>query len=62
MPSSIGLLAGRSAIGGAYVHLRGIAGVLVDPHAGDVLPVDLVAERAEEPQLVADDRAAERQG
>ena len=38
----------------------GIAGVLVDPHAGDILPADLVAVRAEEPQLVADDRAAER--
>ena len=39
---------------------RGIARVLVDKHAGDTLPADLVAIRAEEPQLVTDDRAAER--
>ena len=39
---------------------RGIARVLVDKHAGDILLADLVAVRAEEPQLVTDDRAAER--
>ena len=48
------------AIGGEIRPLGVIAGVQVDPHAGDVLVVGLVAEGAEEPQLVADDRAAER--
>ncbi len=48
------------AIGGEIRPLGVIAGVQVDPHAGDILVVGLVAERAEEPQLVLDDRAAER--
>src|SRR5262245_19996467 len=37
-----------------------VAGVLVVPHAGHRLPVVLIAVGAEEPQLVADDRTAER--
>src|SRR5262245_53369111 len=37
---------------------RGIARVLVDPHAGNVLPADHVAVRGVEPQLVTDDWAA----
>ena len=37
---------------------RGIARVLVGPHAGNVLAAEQIAVRAVEPQLVADDRAA----
>src|SRR5262245_58085796 len=37
-----------------------VAGVLVVPHAGYRLPVVLIAIGAEEPQLVAHDRTAER--
>src|SRR6185312_1021212 len=37
-----------------------VAGVLVDPHARNALPAEQVAERPEEPELVADDRTTER--
>src|SRR5207248_6015490 len=37
-----------------------VARVLVDPHAWDALPAEQVAERAEEPETVFDDRTTER--